>query len=121
MYKSLLILLIALALEVSSARAADPRTITLTQPATQPAATVASATVAPTDFATALDDQLNRLLRGQPTLAEPELSALTPEDRELTASVLETLATVRSSARSATTLAEKTRPLLELSERIKQR
>jgi hypothetical protein len=114
-------LLIIVLVVVATVRAAPPRTITLTQATTQPAATVASASVAPSDLATALDEQLSRLLRGQPTLAEAELSALAPEDRELTVNVIETLNAFRTSARAATTFSEKTKPLIELGERIKQR
>jgi len=120
-HKSLLLIALIVLL-LAPVSGAPPQTITLNVPITQPApsATVASAST-PSDLASTFDDQLNRLLSGQPTLAEPNLAALAPEDRELLTTLIQGISTFRQSTRSATTLDEKTRPLLELSSRLKDR
>jgi hypothetical protein len=122
MSKFVLIIAVLVAVFVAGmVRAAPPRTIVVAQSTTQPAATVASASVAPADLATALDEQLSRLLRGQPILGEAELAGLSPEDRELTTDLIEAVASFRTSARTTTTINEKAKPLVVLGEQIKQR
>ena len=131
--RPLLVLLLIAVLNLA-AFAAPPRTIVVNAPATQPAGAAAEPTVASAsstrvgnvlnvqrsaDLSVAFDEQLKRLLTEQPTLAESELAPLAPEDRALLKTLIEGLARFRLSARSASTIAEKTKPLLELSDRLK--
>jgi hypothetical protein len=114
--KPLLLLWIVVFL-ASVARAAPPKIITVAA-TTQPIAASASMGA---DLASAFDDQLSRMLSGQPTLVETDLAGLSSEDRDLVSTLIQGLSTFRQTARSAATSEEKTRPLLELSDQIRQR
>jgi len=85
-----------------------------TSAASQPANAVTQA-----DVADAFDSQLQRLLSSD-TSSDPSLAALPPDEKQLLATVIDSLAAFRMSLRSGTGLmATRVAPLLALVDRIK--
>ena len=75
----------------------------------------------PQNLAAQIDYQLLQLLRGKPVPEMDRISALSSEDRELTAALLDALVNLRTTVRGEPDLmlARKTRPLVDLADRLR--